>query len=226
MGRFCIFVNMKVIYEIVCKSTNKKYVGSALNHIKRKREHFYNLKNNKHCNKKLQNAFNKYGENCFEFNIIEIVDNENMLIEREQWYINKLNPIYNICRVAGSSLGLKRSNETKNKIRLANLGTKHPEWRNDIKSKSQGGDNHWTKKKKFSNGARNKMSNTKKEMYKDGYVSPVTKRIKQLNLDGSFIREWESATQVQKELGFNRKAIVQCLIKKSKKSNNFLWLYV
>ena len=63
-------------------------------------------------------------------------------------------------------------------------------------------------------------------MYKDGYVSPVTKRIKQLNLDGSFIREWESATQVQKELGFNRKAIVQCLIKKSKKSNNFLWLYV
>ena len=73
---------MKVIYEIVCKSTNKKYVGSALNHIKRKREHFYNLKNNKHCNKKLQNAFNKYGENCFEFNIIEIVDNENMLIEK------------------------------------------------------------------------------------------------------------------------------------------------
>ena len=47
-----------------------------------------------------------------------------------------------------------------------------------------------------------------------------------IDFDGTFIREWESATQVQKELGFNRKAIVQCLIKKSKKSNNFLWLYV
>jgi len=40
--------------------------------------------------------------------------------------------------------------------------------------------------------------------------------------------QWQrdSATQVEKELGFNRKAIVQCLIKKSKKSNNYLWLYV
>lgn len=43
------------------------------------------------------------------------------------------------------------------------------------------------------------------------------KRIQQLNLDGSFVKEWDSATQVEKELGFNRKAIVQCLIKKSKK---------
>ena len=63
-------------------------------------------------------------------------------------------------------------------------------------------------------------------MYKNGYQSPVKKRIQQLNLDGSFVKEWDSATQVEKELGFNRKAIVQCLIKKSKKSNNYLWLYV
>ena len=95
-------------------------LGSALNHIKRKREHFYNLKNNKHPNKKLQNAFNKYGYDCFEFKIIEIVDDENILLDREQWYINQLNPIYNICKVAGSSFGLKRSQETKNKIRIAN----------------------------------------------------------------------------------------------------------
>lgn len=70
------------------------------------------------------------------------------------------------------------------------------------------------------------MSKTKKELYKNGYQSPVKKRIQQLNLDGSFVKEWDSATQVEKELGFNRKAIVQCLIKKSKKSNNYLWLYV
>ena len=61
------------------------------------------------------------------------------------------------------------------------------------------------------------MSNAQKALHETGYVSPVKKAIRQLNLDGSFVKEWESATQVEKELGFNRKAIVQCLIKKSKK---------
>ena len=46
MELFCIFTSMKVIYTIICKETNKQYIGSALNHVKRKREHFYNLKNN------------------------------------------------------------------------------------------------------------------------------------------------------------------------------------
>ena len=225
-GTFCIFAPMKVIYTIICKETNKQYIGSALNHAKRKREHFYNLKNNKHPNKKLQNAYNKYGADCFDFKIIEVVEDEKKLIEREQHYINKLKSVYNICKVAGSSLGLKRTKGTRDKIRVANLGIKHPQWRNEIKSKAQGGENHWTKKKSFSDEAKLKMSKTKKELYKNGYQSPVKKRIQQLNLDGSFVKEWDSATQVEKELGFNRKAIVQCLIKKSKKSNNYLWLYV
>ena len=121
---------------------------------------------------------------------------------------------------------MKRTKGTRDKIRVANLGIKHPQWRNEIKSKAQGGENHWTKKKSFSDEAKLKMSKTKKELYKNGYQSPVKKRIQQLNLDGSFVKEWDSATQVEKELGFNRKAIVQCLIKKSKKSNNYLWLYV
>ena len=226
MELFCIFATMKVIYSIQCKTTNKQYIGSALNHGKRKREHFYNLKNNKHPNKKLQNAYNKYGADCFEFKIIEVVNDEKKLIEREQHYIDNLKPIYNICRVAGSSLGLKRTNDTRDKIRAANLGIKHPQWRNEIKSKAQGGENHWTKKKSFSDKAKQNMSNAQKALHETGYVSPVKKAIRQLNLDGSFVKEWESATQVEKELGFNRKAIVQCLIKKSKKSNNFLWLYV
>lgn len=76
MELFCIFATMKVIYSIQCKTTNKQYIGSALNHGKRKREHFYNLKNNKHPNKKLQNAYNKYGADCFEFKIIEVVNDE------------------------------------------------------------------------------------------------------------------------------------------------------
>lgn len=252
---------MKAIYEIRCILTNKIYVGSTLNHLKREKDHFNNLKKNKHHNKKLQNAYNKYGSEYFKFTIIEEVSDDENLIEREQHYIDTLEPFFNICKIANSSLGLKRSQETKDKIRDANLGIKHPRWRNEIKSKAQGGDKHWTKKKKFSNESKLKMSesqkelykngyehwtkkraqkgesivsdetklkisNTIKELYKNGYSSPHKKRILQLNLDGSIVREWESITQAANELGFNRSAIANCLLKKTKTSSKYKWVYV
>lgn len=80
---------MKVIYSIQCKITNKQYIGSALNHEKRKREHFYNLKNNKHPNKKLQNAYNKYRVDCFEFKIIECCKNKRNKYKNSLWKYKK-----------------------------------------------------------------------------------------------------------------------------------------
>lgn len=220
---FCIFASMKVIYSIRCKITNKQYIGSALNHIKRRREHFYNLKNNKHSNKKLQNAFNKYGYNCFEFKIIEIVGDENILLEREQWYINQLKPIYNICKIAGSSFGLKRSQETKDKIRIANLGIKHPEWRNEIKSKAQGGENHWTKNKCFSEKSKNKMSETHKKLYKEGYNNPRSKKICQYTIDNVFIKEWNSCYEAARYYKCSEMAIRNNVKNRTKTSNNYIW---
>lgn len=49
------------------------------------------MKNNKHYNPYLQNAWNKYGEENFVFEIIEIVENENILRNREQHYIDIFN---------------------------------------------------------------------------------------------------------------------------------------
>ena len=42
------------------------------------------------------------------------------LIKREQYYLNKLNPEYNILKIGGSSRGFKHSKETKIKIKLEN----------------------------------------------------------------------------------------------------------
>jgi group I intron endonuclease len=214
---------MKVIYTILCEETNKQYIGSALNHAKRKREHFYNLKNNKHPNKKMQNAYNKYGVDCFEFKIIEIVNDETKLLEREQHYIDKLKPFYNICKVAGSSFGLKRTSGTRDKIRIANLGIKHPQWRNEIKSKAQGGEKHWTKKKRFSVESKKRMSETHKQKYKDGYKSPLSIPIIQYDLGGKLIAEWENCERAAKALNINRMAINNCVNNKTKTSNNFIW---
>ena len=50
----------------------------------------------------MQNHWNKYGEQSFIFDVIEDgVYGEDLILEREQHYINTLNPCLNICKVVG-----------------------------------------------------------------------------------------------------------------------------
>ncbi len=57
-------------------------------------------------------ALLKYRYNAFKLEILEYCSLENLL-EREQYYIDKYNPEYNILKFAGSSLGFKHSEATK-----------------------------------------------------------------------------------------------------------------
>lgn len=71
------------IYKITCRPNNKIYIGSAINIRIRWNRHINELKMNKHVNPILQNAYNKYGLNSFIFEIIEIIDDNTKLLERE-----------------------------------------------------------------------------------------------------------------------------------------------
>lgn len=62
------------IYSIVNKITGDRYVGKTTNITKRRNDHFNKLRNNKHINEKLQNAWNKYGEENFIFEYKEYQD--------------------------------------------------------------------------------------------------------------------------------------------------------
>lgn len=76
------------IYEIFNRKTNKRYIGSSANIEKRFKTHKRQLKNGCHNNYLLQKDWEKYGEKCFSFNVIEECDVENLL-EREKYYIAK-----------------------------------------------------------------------------------------------------------------------------------------
>jgi group I intron endonuclease len=101
-----------VIHNSLC---NKGYVGSAVNMGNRWRLHRWELENNRHCNKKLQRAWNKYGEGAFVFVQLELCRKVE-LAEREQFWIDKLDAVkfgYNIQPNARTALGSRHSDKTK-----------------------------------------------------------------------------------------------------------------
>lgn len=117
------------IYFIINLLNGMFYVGSAVNFNKRWKEHRNLFENNKHSNSKLQNVYNKYGEDVFQFTIVEIVEDELNLLKIEQLWIDASDCCnreigYNINPTAGSNLGRKWSDETKLKLSIAGKNRK------------------------------------------------------------------------------------------------------
>lgn len=112
------------IYCIRLKDTSRYYVGQSVDIDKRSRGHKQKLRRGKHHSPKLQNAWNKYGEDAFEFFVLEISERDkDILCEREQYWMDELKAVgqdgFNICPAAGSHLGVKRSAETRAKLSAA-----------------------------------------------------------------------------------------------------------
>jgi len=101
----------------------RKYIVSSININRRKYLHFWDFQRGKHKNMKLQRHFNKYGIDDLVFSVLIGCDKETLLAY-EQFYIDALNPYFNLCPIAGNSLGVKRSEEFKRKISEANTGKK------------------------------------------------------------------------------------------------------
>lgn len=83
------------------------------------------LRRNCHHNKYLQNHVNKYGVDDLVFEILEVIFNTPVLLMREQYYIDKLMPKFNISKVAGNTLGTKRNQKTRQLISRLKMGNKH-----------------------------------------------------------------------------------------------------
>ena len=113
------------VYIIENVINHKKYIGSSKNLKKRKLCHFNNLRKNKHCTCHLQLAFNKYGEESFEFRAILYCEESELLEMERQAFI-----LYNCCdRRYGYNLNqdpttTKHSPETCEKLSIANKGKK------------------------------------------------------------------------------------------------------
>jgi group I intron endonuclease len=104
------------IYSIRNTVTGKRYVGSAVNLRMRVLHHRDALCRGDHRNVLLQRAWNKYGAEAFEVRTV-LFCAPALLLMYEQRCIDSFKPEYNICKVAGSRIGTKYSDEAKERLK-------------------------------------------------------------------------------------------------------------
>jgi len=120
--------NKSGIYKFTNIITNESYVGSSSNIGKRFYRYLsinYLKDKTARYNSRIYTAILKDGYDNFNIEILEYCDT-NIILNREQYYIDLLKPKYNIALKAGSLLGFKHSLETKLKFKNRDNKTGHP----------------------------------------------------------------------------------------------------
>jgi len=115
------------VYAITNLSNGKVYIGSTIGFEKRWNQHRSDLRSCVHHNIYLQRSWNKYGEDVFEFGVLEYLDNFGGLPSAEQFWMDiyreEGRELYNIGECVDCPWrGQERSKEHKRKLSEANLG--------------------------------------------------------------------------------------------------------
>lgn len=102
------------IYKITNKITGDFYIGQTIDFHERQLQH------KREPQPKMREDVEKYGWDAFKFEIVEECSRE-VLNDRENYYITKLNPAYNTIKIHNWT----HTPETCQKISLANMGHTH-----------------------------------------------------------------------------------------------------
>lgn len=109
----------------------KFYVGSSFDIWKRVTQHRNCFSKGINTCPKFYNCVKKYGWNNFKFGILEHVNKpvainnkniKNIILEKEQFYLNTLSPTLNINKIAGSMLGYKHSEQVRKSMSAQRRG--------------------------------------------------------------------------------------------------------
>lgn len=205
------------VYIIKNLVNGKVYIGSSIDIYNRWKTHKYGLKNNKHINQHLQNSWNKYGENNFDFSILEETSKlKTTLIEKEQKYIDLYESFerqkgYNINPVAeiGYSLGCYKTWVDKFGLEKADEMWKEVTKKNSIANSME-------------NNAMWNMSRPEVGVLNKFLKS---KPILQFDLSGNLIQEFESVSTASKILNISRNTIKNFRNQKDSFAAGFVWKY-
>lgn len=223
------------------KINNKKYVGQAKNFLKRYNSHMSESANSTTEKRKYYNAFHsairKYGIENFEIVILKKdLKTQCLMNFWECYYIDKYNTLannkngYNIANGGsnGNNFAGKSEDEMKEireKMRNSQIGKKRGNLSENTKKKIS--ESHMGIVTYYpSEGQKRKISESCKKRCKKGENHYKSKKILQLNIDGTLVRTWDCMNEASRELGINLTSIWKCCKNKQKTAGGFKWKYV
>lgn len=216
------------VYMIHNKVNHKIYIGSTNNFMRRRREHFRALQLGTHHSIVLQRAYDKYGEQAFEFNIIRDAESDFAILE--QHYFHLMRPEYNAqvnatwsshaqevqVKISKSKVGMgnpmyhkHHSPEAIAKIRESSIRRRDtPETQAALAI-----GRHWRKGKPFSVETRKKMSDAKPK-----------RPVRGVHMVTCDVVGYESARAAMKD-GFHASHISECCRGLSATHQGYRWEY-
>ena len=183
---------MACVYKIQNKANGKFYIGSTIDFERRKREHFGELKRGMHHSKKMQDDYDKYGQNYFSMSIIENCADDARL-DREQYYIDLYDASNNGYNISDSAYYSKAGFCTMNKDGENNpfYGKHHSEETRqrlrDTCDKNRDKRSGWKHKEETIEKMSKKSSKGK---------NANATHILQYDLDGKFLKEWDCIADI------------------------------
>ena len=202
------------VYSIMNLVNNKRYIGQSVDVYIRWGNHKSALRNNRHDNKHLQNAWNIDGEDNFKFEVLSICDIDT-IDTTEQYYIklfDTMNPECGYNKESGGHESKCLSIESRNMIAEKHKGKKlTDEHKLKISRSGQGREFSEETKNKISNAltgikrsdeTRNKISDSR-----TGKKSWCNKSIYCIELDEVFY----SIKEAELKYGFNSASIISHL---------------
>lgn len=210
-------MNKKIIgiYKISNLVNDKIYIGSSMDVDKRIKRHYNELRKDKHYNEYLQRAWNKYGEINFVYDILEILENKNDLIHKEQYYIDKYKSYnilygYNLCPKAYVSLGYKHTEDVRNKMSVDRKknGYKYARY----------GKNHWKFGKTISDEQKKILTESRANIDWEKSKLAKLRNVDVIKIRELFITKKYTYKNLGKEFGVSDKTIAR-IIKRERWKN-------
>jgi hypothetical protein len=238
------------IYCIENLSTGQKYIGQSKNIENRIKNHITTLKHNNNSNKILQNSWNVSGQENFDVFILKEFK-EKDLDFFEKFYIHEYKTIieeFGFNRTHGGKKYIFTDIVLEEIINSKTMSEGRPIISIDIKTGIIG---HYAstrgicRNKRYDQGAlldaltkRRPTAYNKIWFYENEYIkiksdflikdyllkSHVSKAILQFDLEGKFLKKWDTPTHTRTG-GFDISAVVKCCKRKCKSHKNYQWRY-
>ena len=234
--------NMYTVYLRENTVNRKQYVGQTGDF--KVRNYKWNSLKERYANLFLTEDRAKYGLESFTTVVLAEVETQEEALKLEEYYIKAFNTIYpngynksvGGKNNSGAPKGVPKTEETKRKLSEAHKGVLKSEETKRKMSEARKGEKNPNYGKHLTEDTKHKMSEAhkgkhfteehKRKMSEVRINGKCSKSVLQLDKDTlEVIRQWPSAHEVQRQLGYKQGGISKCCLGKCNQAYGFKWRY-